>query len=75
MFGLGLPEVIIIMIIGILIVLPNWKIFSRAGFSGWWSLLMILPIINILLEYYLAYAEWPIQQELIALRKQTGTEK
>ncbi len=74
MFGLGLPELVIIMIIGIVIVLPNWKIFSKAGFSGWWSLLMVVPIINILLEYYLAFAEWPIQREMSVLRKQTGNQ-
>ncbi len=75
MFGLGLPELVIIMIIGIVIVLPNWKIFSKAGFSGWWSLLMVFPIINILLEYYLAFAEWPIQRELSVLRKETGNQQ
>lgn len=71
MFGLGLPEFIIMAIIGAVIVLPNWKIFSKAGFSGWWSLLMIVPVINILLEYYLAFAEWPVHKDLANLRKQT----
>jgi len=75
MFGLGVSELIIIMIIGIVIVLPNWKIFSKAGFSGWWSLLMIVPVVNVLLEYYLAYAEWPIQREIANLRKQTRGEQ
>lgn len=68
MFGLGFPEFIIIVVIGVVIVVPNWKIFSKAGFSGWWSLLMIVPFINILLEYYLAFAEWPLQRELKKLR-------
>ncbi len=75
MYGLGLPELTIIAIIGIIIILPNWKMFSKAGFSGWWSLLMIVPVINILLEYYLAFAEWPIHRELLMLRKQSETER
>ncbi len=75
MIGLGMPELLIIAIIGIIIVLPNWKVFSKAGFSGWWSLLMIVPIMNVLLEYYLAFAEWPIHRELLILRKQAETER
>jgi len=75
MFGLGLQEFIIMTIIGIVIVLPNWKIFSKAGFSGWLSLIMIVPFINILLEYYLAFAEWPIHRELTNLRKQAQGEQ
>ncbi len=69
MFGLGVPEFIIMAIIGVVIVLPNWKIFTKAGFSGWWSLLMAVPIINIFLEYYLAFAEWPMHSELDNLKK------
>lgn len=72
MLGLGIPEFIIMAIIGVVIVLPNWKIFSKAGFSGWWSLLMIVPFINILLEYYLAFAEWPLQRELKKLKQEKG---
>lgn len=75
MYGLGLPELTIIAIIGIIIILPNWKMFSKAGFSGWWSLLMIVPVINILLEYYLAFAEWPIHRELLMLRKQSENKR
>ncbi len=74
MIGLGMPELLIIAIIGIIIVLPNWKVFSKAGFSGWWSLLMIVPVMNVLLEYYLAFAEWPIHRELLILRKQAEKE-
>jgi hypothetical protein len=46
----------------ILVVLPFWKIFSRAGFTGWLSLALLIPIINIIALYYLAFAEWPRDQ-------------
>ena len=64
MGGLGLPELIIMGIIGILVILPFWKIFTKAGFSGWISLVMIFPFINILGLFYLAFAEWPIHRGL-----------
>lgn len=75
MFGIGLPELIVIVVIGIVImaigiviVVPFWKIFTKAGFSGWWSLIVIVPIIGILALYCLAFAEWPIQRDLNKLK-------
>lgn len=64
MGGIGLPELIIIAIIGLLVILPYWKIFSKAGFSGWLSLTQLVPILNIIVVFYLAFAEWPVQREL-----------
>ena len=67
MFGIGLPELVVILfmgvIIGVFVVLPFWKIFSKAGFSGWWSLSQFVPILNIIALFYLAFAEWPIHRE------------
>jgi hypothetical protein len=64
MFGFGIPELIIIAFLGIIFVLPYWKIFSKAGFSGWLSLTQIIPFINIIMVFYLAFAEWPIYKQL-----------
>lgn len=67
MFGIGLPELIIIAImgaIGVVVILPYWKIFSKAGFSGWLSFSQIVPILNLIVLFYLAFAEWPILREL-----------
>jgi hypothetical protein len=36
-----------------------WKICSKAGFSGALGLLMLVPIANIILPLYLAFADWP----------------
>jgi TRAP-type C4-dicarboxylate transport system permease small subunit len=48
-----------LIIVGLIIVLPFWKIFSKAGFSGVLSILMIIPIVNLFMIFYLAFAEWP----------------
>jgi len=69
MSGIGLPELIVIVVIGILVVVPFWKIFTKAGYSGGWSLLMLIPVISIVILFYLAFAEWPIQRELKKLKK------
>jgi hypothetical protein len=44
------------------------KIISRAGYSGWWVLIMFVPIVNIIMLLVFAYKEWPIQRELRELR-------
>lgn len=36
-----------------------WKICSKAGFPGALGLLMIVPIANLILPLYIAFAEWP----------------
>ena len=43
----------------LLVVWPFWRIFSKAGFQGSLSLLMLVPIVNMFVPIYLAFAEWP----------------
>jgi len=46
-------------IVWILPVIVFWKICSKAGFSGALSLLMLVPLANIVLPLFVAFAEWP----------------
>ena len=46
----------------VLTVVPFWKIFTKAGFSGWLVLLMIVPAVWLGVLYYVAFAEWRIKQ-------------
>jgi hypothetical protein len=46
------------------------KIFSKAGFCWALGLLMLVPIANIVMAFFLAFADWPIQKELRLLKKQ-----
>jgi hypothetical protein len=39
-----------------------WRLCSRLGYTGWFSLAMLVPLANILLLYFLAFAEWPTGQ-------------
>lgn len=54
----GLP----VLIVAAIVVVPFWRICSKAGYPGWLSLLIVLPIANIALLYYLAFSEWPSQR-------------
>lgn len=42
-----------------LIILPFCLIFRKAGYSPWWGLLMVVPIVNVVLLYFLAFSTWP----------------
>ena len=55
----GLGEIFVVACIAAVVVLPYWKIYSKAGFSGALSLLMLIPLLNIGMLFFLAYAEWP----------------
>ena len=57
--GFGSFGLIPILIILALAVIPYWKIWSRTGHSGAWSLLMLVPIANLISLWVLAFKRWP----------------
>ena len=38
------------------------RILNRLGYSGWWSLLAIIPIANVIGLWRLSKANWPIDK-------------
>ncbi|WP_025769419.1 hypothetical protein [Thioalkalivibrio sp. HK1] len=42
---------------------PFWRIWKRTGHSGWPSLLIMIPLVNIAMIYVLAFKAWPIEKE------------
>jgi hypothetical protein len=47
----------------ILLLLPCWKLCTRTGFSGWFSLIIFIPLGFVFLLYVLAFSEWPNQAD------------
>ena len=35
------------------------RILNKAGYSGWWSLIMLIPIVNIVFLWIFAFSKWP----------------
>lgn len=52
--------------IAVLVIVPVWRICAKAGYSGWLSLLVVVPIANLLLLYFLGFAEWPLERRASA---------
>ena len=42
-----------------IVVLPFWRICTKAGYSGWLSLLVLIPMANVIFIYFLGFSEWP----------------
>ncbi len=58
---IGTTQSVILMLLAILLtIIPFWRIFSKAGYSGWFSILMIIPFVNLIALYFLAFANWPV---------------
>ena len=57
--SISLSQLTILLIVAIIIVIPFWKITERAGYSGWFSLLILIPGINLVYVYFLGFSNWP----------------
>jgi hypothetical protein len=53
---------IVIFWIAIFIV-PAWRITKKAGYSGYLSLLTLIPLVNIIAIWIFAFAKWPVERK------------
>jgi uncharacterized membrane protein YhaH (DUF805 family) len=35
------------------------RVLRRAGYSPWWALLVLVPLVNLIALWVFAYARWP----------------
>ncbi len=47
------------LLIAAIVALPFWRICTKAGYSGWLSLLVLVPVANVVFVYFLGFSEWP----------------
>ena len=53
-----LPVVLVALVAFLIVIIPYWKIFGKAGFPRIFGLLMIVPLVNLILLYVLAFSQW-----------------
>ena len=46
-------------ILSLLQVVAFWKILPRMGFPAWLAIMTSIPLVNLVLFYYLALSPWP----------------
>jgi uncharacterized membrane protein YhaH (DUF805 family) len=57
--GGGFALFIPIILISVIVLIPAAHILHRTGHSRWWCLLMIVPLLNVIGLWVLAYVRWP----------------
>lgn len=40
------------------------SIIRKAGYSGWWVLLGLVPVVNVVMFFTFAFREWPVTRDL-----------
>lgn len=50
------------LVVAIVAVIPFWRICQRAGYPGWMGILILIPVVNLLFLYFLAFADWPAEK-------------
>lgn len=55
----GLPALVPMLIGGALLLAPFYQLWKRTGHSGWLCLLMLVPLVNLVSLYVLAFKDWP----------------
>jgi uncharacterized membrane protein YhaH (DUF805 family) len=50
---------IVVIAVLFIVVFPTVKIIRKAGYSGWWCLVIFVPFLNWIMLWVFAYAEWP----------------
>jgi hypothetical protein len=61
--GLLQPSHLLIILLPFLFVLlPLWRILAKAGYPGPLSLLALIPIVGLVIIFWLAFSEWPLER-------------
>ena len=64
MNNIGLPGILMMVVYAAVVVIPFFQLWKRTGHNGWISLLMLIPIVNLVMLYVLAFKRWPsVDQE------------
>jgi hypothetical protein len=69
--SIGPMEISVILLVGVLPAIAFWKIFAKAGYPGALGLLLLVPLVNLVMFFFLAFSEWPVLKELQALRRKS----
>jgi len=69
MLNFGLPEFLILVVIAGVSVVPASRICAKAGYPAWLGALAIVPVLNVILAFFLAFVKWPIEKQLESFRQ------
>jgi hypothetical protein len=59
MMGEGYGHWLVLVIVAVLLLYPIGKILGRIGFSPFWSIVAVIPVLNLIGLWVMAFTEWP----------------
>jgi uncharacterized membrane protein YhaH (DUF805 family) len=66
--ALGAVPLVIGLVLFIVNLIGTILIIKKAGYSGWWILIGLVPVVNYVFFLIFAFAKWPVLKELEAAR-------
>ncbi len=60
--GISIWQLIIILFFILIPLLVFRPIAKKAGYSGWWALAMVIPLVNLIMIWVFAFATWPVEK-------------
>ena len=55
-----IPMILFGLLFTVVAVIPYWFIFKKAGFSPFLSILMFVPLANLVILYVVAFSQWRV---------------
>jgi len=56
----GVTSLIVMLVVAVVFLIAWYKIFKKAGYPGWYVILMIIPAINLIIFLIFAFGQWPV---------------
>ena len=56
--------VVVMLVLTVLNIIAWVRILNKAGYSGWWILVGFVPVINLIMFFVFAFADWPVRRQL-----------
>jgi hypothetical protein len=63
MVSLSIRHLVILVVLVLLVwafVAVFGRILNRAGYSRWWLLTVVVPLLNLIMLWVFAFASWPV---------------
>lgn len=60
----GTVGLVVSAVLAVLFLVAYATIIRKAGWSGWWVLVMFVPVINLVMLFVFAFTEWPVHRDL-----------
>lgn len=55
----GVTSLIVMLVVAVVFLIAWYKIFKKAGYPGWYVILMIIPAVNLVIFLIFAFGQWP----------------